>query len=87
LAKLGKRDEAKARLDELLRLSGQRFVPPYHIAFVYHALGDTDNALSWLEKAFEVRDPKITFLKIWPQWNDLRSHPRFQALMKKMAFP
>jgi len=87
LAKLGKRDESQARLDELLRLSSQRFVPPYHIAFVYHALGDTDNALSWLEKAYEVRDPKLTFLKIGPQWKELRSNPRFQALMKKMAFP
>ena len=46
-------------LDELLNLSSQRFVPPYHIALVYHALGENDKALMWLEKGYEVRDPKM----------------------------
>jgi serine/threonine-protein kinase len=87
LAKLGRRDEAHAVLDELLQLSNRRFVPPYQIAFVYSALGDDDKALDWLEKGFEVRDPKMAFLKVESKWNDLRLNPRFKALMTKMAFP
>ena len=87
LAKQGKRSEAHAMLNGLLRLSDQRFVPPSHIALVYQGLGETENALLWLEKAYEVRDPKMAFLKIWPQWNDLRAHARFRELMKRMAFP
>jgi TolB-like protein/Tfp pilus assembly protein PilF len=87
LAKQGKRDQAQTILNDLLKLSNQRFVPPYHIAVVFHALGETDNSLAWLEKGYEVRDPKMAFLRIWPQWNDLRSNPRFEELMKKLAFP
>ena len=87
LAKLGKRDEALALLNELLTLSGARFVPPYHVAFVYNGLGETDKALGWLEKGYEQHDPKMAFLKVEPKWNNLRANPRFQELMKKMAFP
>ena len=47
LAKSGRRDEARAVLDELLQLSNARFFPPYHIAIVYNGLGETDKALAW----------------------------------------
>jgi tetratricopeptide (TPR) repeat protein len=87
LAKLGKRDEAQAMLDELLKLSSQRYVPPYHIAIVYHGLGENAQALTWLEKGYEIRDPKMAFLKVEPKWNDLRSDPRFEELMRRMGFP
>jgi len=73
-------------LDGLLKLSAQRFVPPNHIALMYNGLGEKDNALAWLEKAFEQHDPKMAFLKVEPKWNNLRSEPRFVALMKKMNF-
>lgn len=87
LAKEGKRDEARAVLDELLKLSGARFVPPSHIALIYNALGERDQALTWLEKGYEKHDPKMAFLKVEPKWNNLRSDARFKALMTKMAFP
>ena len=87
LAKLGKRDEAHAVLKELLKLSGQRFVPPSHIALVYQGLGEKDNALNWLEKGYEIRDPKMAFLKVERKWNDQRGAPRFEELMRQMAFP
>jgi hypothetical protein len=44
------------------------------------------NALGWLEKAYEQRDPKMTFLKVEPKWNNLRGEPRFIDLMKRMKF-
>ena len=86
LAKSGRRDEARIALNELLKLSTGRFVPPYHIALVYNALDETDNALEWLEKGYEQRDPKMTFLKVEPKWNNLRSEPRFVDLMRRMNF-
>ena len=87
LARSGKTDEARALLNELLKLSEQRFVPPYHIALLYHGLGDDGKAFEWLEKGYEQRDPKMTFLKVEPKWNDLRGDPRFQELLRKMGFP
>jgi len=84
LAKSGKRDEARAALKELLDLSATKYVPPYNIALICNALEMRDDALGWLEKAFEQRDPKMTFLKVEPKWNNLRNEPRFIDLMKRM---
>jgi len=86
LAKSGRRDEAQAVLQELLKLSATKYVPPYNIAIIYRALDMRDEALSWLEKAYEQRDPKMTFLKVEPKWNNLRNEPRFIDLMKRMKF-
>ena len=58
LAKSGRRDEARSRLDELLKLSRERFVPPSHIAMIYDGLGEREEALVWLERSYQQRDPK-----------------------------
>jgi adenylate cyclase len=84
LAKSGKRDEARAVLNDLLKLSPTKYVPPYNIALIYNALEMRDNALEWLEKGYQLRDPKMTFLKVEPKWNNLRNEPRFVDLMKRM---
>jgi DNA-binding winged helix-turn-helix (wHTH) protein/TolB-like protein/tetratricopeptide (TPR) repeat protein len=84
LAKSGKRDEARAALKELLKLSATKYVSPYSIAMIYNGLEMRDNALEWLEKGYEQRDPKMTFLKVEPKWNNLRNEPRFIDLMKRM---
>jgi DNA-binding winged helix-turn-helix (wHTH) protein/TolB-like protein/Flp pilus assembly protein TadD len=84
LARSGKRDEARAALAELLKLSATKYVPPYNIALIYNALEMPDDALAWLEKGFQQRDPKMTALKVEPKWNNLRSDARFVDLMKRM---
>ena len=86
LAKSGRTAEARAALDELSKLSTGRFVPPYHIALIHNGLGEEDQALTWLERGFEQRDAKMVFLKVEPKWNNLRSEPRFVALMRRMNF-
>lgn len=86
LAKSGRLTEARAGLDELLKLSTERFVPPVHIALIYNGLGERDEALIWLERGFEQRDPKMTFLKVDPKWNNLHHEPRFIDLMQRMKF-
>ena len=84
LAKSGKRDEARTTLQELLKLSATKYVPPYNIALIYTALDMREDALGWLETAYANRDPKMTFLKVEPKWNSLRNEPRFIDLMKRM---
>ena len=86
LAKAGRKKEAIAAVDALVRLSEQRFVPPYHIALIYHGLYDTENALAWLEKGYQSRDPKMTFLKVEPRWNGLRGDPRFAEILGRVGF-
>jgi tetratricopeptide (TPR) repeat protein len=84
LAKAGKTDEARAVLDELLKLSVEQYVPPYNFAIIYYALGQPDRALDYLEKGYEQKDVRMVFLKVEPKWNNLRSEPRFLDLMKRM---
>ncbi len=86
LAKSGKLAESQAGLDELFKFSNARYVPPYHFALVYNALGDSEKALDYLEKAFVEKDVRMVWLKVEPKWNNLRNQPRFIDLMKRMRF-
>ena len=80
----GKRGEAKRILDELHKLSKQRYVSPYGIALIYVGLGEKDQAFEWLDKAYDKRDHWLVWLKVEPLLDSLRSEPRFTALLKKM---
>ncbi|HVQ37219.1 MAG TPA: tetratricopeptide repeat protein, partial [Pyrinomonadaceae bacterium] len=86
LAKSGKQTEAQEVLDNLLKLSTERFVPPYHIALLSNGLGDRDKAFEWLERGLEQRDPKMTFLKVDPKWNNLRDDSRLMDVMRRVGF-
>jgi eukaryotic-like serine/threonine-protein kinase len=87
LAKSGKRAEARAELEKLLKLSRESYVPPFNIALIYNGLGESDETLRWLERGIETRDPRMTFLKVEPKWNNLRDDARFQNLLRRMNFP
>lgn len=80
----GQLNESRAILNEMLRLSESRWVPPYHIALVYNALGETDQALAWLEKGYQHRDPKMALLKE-ERWKNLRGDPRFQDILRRVG--
>ncbi|MGH9946864.1 MAG: winged helix-turn-helix domain-containing protein [Pyrinomonadaceae bacterium] len=84
LIEMGEIDQSRAILDEMLRRSKSRYVPPFHIAAVYNQLGDTEQAFAWLEKAYQVRDPKMTFLKT--TWKNLEGDPRFQDIKRRVGF-
>lgn len=84
LAKWGKHAEARALLEELLKQSGARYVPPYNIALIYKGLGERDKALDYLEKGFAEKDVRMVFLTVEPMWDSLRSDPSFISLLKRM---
>ncbi len=86
LAKSGKQAEARAVLEELLKRSTERYVPPYYVAMIYNGLGQRDEALAWLERGFQQRDPRMALLKVEPKWNNLRADPHFQDLMRRVGF-
>lgn len=86
LAKSGKIESALSAMNELKSLATERYVPPYHFALAYNGLGKTDETFAWLEKAYQGRDLKLTFLKVEPKWNNLRADPRFQDLMRRIGF-
>jgi serine/threonine-protein kinase len=86
LARNGRRAEAEQIIRFLVKTGKMRFVPPCAIALVYAGLGDRESALLWLEKGYEARDVHMVFLPIDPMWDDFRSDPTFQDLLKRCGF-
>jgi tetratricopeptide (TPR) repeat protein len=86
LVDAGRPEEARAILDQLLRRSKSRYVPPSRIALVYNHLGDKERTLDWLEKAYAIRDPGMTFLKA-PNWKNVENDPRFQDIFRRVGLP
>ena len=65
--------------------SRKTYVPPLWIAVLYARAGEKDQALQWLEKACEQREGgDLLTVRLPPEWDDLRSDPRFQDLLRRM---
>jgi len=82
----GRTTEARKLLDQLMEQSKRRYVSPFYVAIVYAGLGENDQALDWIEKAYKDRSNAIVFAKVDPQLDTLRSTPRFQSLLHRLAF-
>jgi serine/threonine-protein kinase len=74
-------------LQQLQALSDRQYVPSTSIAMVQDARGDRAGALERLEKAFDEHDFSLAQLAVAPWFKDLRSDPRFQALIRKIGIP
>ena len=86
-ARAGRVREARECLRQLKQRSDVETVGTYGIAIIHAGLGEKDQAFEWLEKAYEVRDQGMSFLKVDPDLDPLRSDPRFQDLLRRMNFP
>ncbi|MEK7757740.1 MAG: tetratricopeptide repeat protein, partial [Planctomycetota bacterium] len=84
---LGRREEARKLLEELMEQSAHKFVSSVSMAQVHVGLGEIDEAFVWLEKAFENREPFLPLLNVNPRWNALRGDPRFDDLLRRMGLP
>jgi Flp pilus assembly protein TadD len=84
-ARAGRRDEARAILNELQRTT--QFVSPGELAVLYVALGERDQAFQSLERAYAERDIQLQYLKVEENFDSLRGDPRFQDLVRRVGFP
>jgi Flp pilus assembly protein TadD len=78
----GRAGDARALVDSLVKLSDRTFVPAQDLAIAWAGLRDTDQTLTWLERAYDdrtirpyIRDPIFDFV---------RDTPRYRALLKRM---
>jgi tetratricopeptide (TPR) repeat protein len=85
LAKLGRIEETQRVLAQLERLSEKRYVAPFHAALVHVSLGQWERALDLLEQTAEERNWFVRIFPLAPDFDPLRSHPRFIAIMKKIG--
>ena len=84
----GKKSQAEQALKELKDWSKRSYVPPYVLAEVYIGLGDKQQALAMLEKAYADRSMFLpTYLKVDPELDSLHADPRFKDLVRRIGLP
>jgi tetratricopeptide (TPR) repeat protein len=83
----GQKSEAEKVLGQLMDQSKKQYVSPFYVAIVYAGLRENERALDWLEKAYQDRSNGVVFIKVDPQLDGLRTIPRFQALLRRLALP
>jgi hypothetical protein len=75
-------------LEELKKLAANgRFGGAFASTRIYAALGENNQALAWLRKACDERDPLVIWLKVDPTLDNLRKDPRFAQVLKDMGLP
>src|SRR5262249_55642782 len=79
---LGMMNAWLSRLDEQ---SSHLYVESITLAGLNVSLGKRDRAFMLLERAYAERDPGLTVLKVEPEWDNLRSDPRFADLMRRVG--
>jgi TolB-like protein/Tfp pilus assembly protein PilF len=62
-------------------------VDTFRIASFYARLDDPKQALAWLEKACEARSGMLIWIRMYPDFKNLLSHPEFQHLVRRVGLP
>ncbi len=81
----GAPEEARQLQRELLDLAAGRYLPAQALAEVHLGFGEHEKALEQLEKACDERSALLLWLHGDVLYDPVRSHPRFGALLKRMA--
>jgi TolB-like protein/Tfp pilus assembly protein PilF len=69
-----------------LRVARESYVSPFHMALIYAALDEIDQAFECLEEAFKDRDQWLVFLKVEPRLDVLRRYRRFHDMLLRLNF-
>jgi serine/threonine protein kinase/TolB-like protein/Tfp pilus assembly protein PilF len=83
LAEGGYRGAMKRAADMLAARAQDYMAQPTDVAWLSVFAGDNSRALEWLERAYELRDPNLPYLR-FPAYDPLRTEPRFQELLRRM---
>lgn len=84
LAQAGQGDAAARMIEELERRAESEYVSPYGIASYHAVVGNMERALDWLDRAFEVRDGTLVWMKVNPRFDPLRAEPRFRDMLGRL---
>jgi serine/threonine-protein kinase len=83
--KLGKRSEAQRIMGDLVERAKQAYISPVILAGLHFALGEIDQGFEALERAYNQRDSRLFEMKVHPEFDGVRSDPRFKKLLKKIG--
>jgi hypothetical protein len=84
LARWGKKNEARARLEQLSQLSKTTYINPFFPALIHLGLGERDLTFQWLSKAADDRSTFMISILTDPKWESLLTDPRLGAIVARM---
>jgi TolB-like protein len=77
----------RKRIDLNKKLAAKQSIGAYDLAVDCAALGDSDQAIVWLQKALLARDSKIALINVEPIFDGLRSDSRFVGFLRQLELP
>jgi serine/threonine-protein kinase len=81
----GRVDEAREAFSQLEQQAQRNSISPVALAWALVGMGEKDETINWLEKAYAQRDNLIIWLRV-PDFSDLLSaEPRYQALLQDLG--
>jgi eukaryotic-like serine/threonine-protein kinase len=86
-AEAGQKSKALQTLSELENRSKQEPISKYQFALVLVGLGEKEEAFTALEQAFRERSTLLTYLKMDPRFDPLRSDRRYTDLLRRIGLP
>ena len=84
LALSGEREEALKIAQDIEVASEQQYISGVNVAQIYCALGETDTAMKWLNRAYKRHDTAMNMLGVDPLFDGCRADPRFQELLRRI---
>jgi len=81
----GRTEDARKVLDRLTELAKKNYVSPYSFARIHIGLDQIEEAFECLEKTHQERHGILTYLKVEPIFDRLRSDSRYGELLRKMG--
>ena len=87
--KNGQSQKAQPLVDQLKLISEENAAtsPEYSVGLYYSGIGQKEEALDWLERAYDSHDSELSWLKIEPMFKILLGDPRYEELLRKIGFP
>jgi TolB-like protein/DNA-binding winged helix-turn-helix (wHTH) protein len=61
------------------------YVKDLYIGLLHLRLGEVDAAFESLETAYAKHETEMIYLKVDPEWDSVRSDPRFQSLLRRIG--
>jgi eukaryotic-like serine/threonine-protein kinase len=86
-ARAGKIEQAKEILQEFQHAPRGKYIAPYDWAMLYAGMGNKQETISWLEKAYAERSGRLANLAVHPQFAFLHGEVRFENLLARMNVP
>jgi len=82
-----KRAVTETLLERMIMRAKSNYVSPRSFVELYVRIGDKENALRWLERAFAEHSSFLVQIAHDPAYEGLRTDPRFRALLHRMGTP